>query len=209
MEGEGFEPSKAEPSDLQSDPFGRSGTPPRGIFLIVALEWWREKDSNLRRQSRQIYSLIPLAAREPLPKCEAHTNRSSLFVNPLKRFWQQKMTVRRFFDTSCSKFRLISKLCAAFLCSPVAGSGRKIQNLLRDRQKDRLTWRSFAELSLISGAMISAGTGRWTPVSGSGSVHPVRCETPAPRSDHGDRPGSGGHDSGDRPSHRGGRTGCR
>ncbi len=28
MEGEGFEPSKAEPSDLQSDPFNRSGTPP-------------------------------------------------------------------------------------------------------------------------------------------------------------------------------------
>ena len=35
VEGEGFEPSKAEPSDLQSDPFGRSGTPPRGIFPIV------------------------------------------------------------------------------------------------------------------------------------------------------------------------------
>lgn len=29
MEGEGFEPSKAEPSDLQSDPFDRSGTPPK------------------------------------------------------------------------------------------------------------------------------------------------------------------------------------
>jgi hypothetical protein len=29
--------------------------------------WWRGEDSNLRRQSRQIYSLIPLAAREPLP----------------------------------------------------------------------------------------------------------------------------------------------
>ena len=28
MEGVGFEPTKAEPSDLQSDPFGRSGTPP-------------------------------------------------------------------------------------------------------------------------------------------------------------------------------------
>ncbi len=28
--------------------------------------WWREKDSNLRRLSRQIYSLIPLTAREPL-----------------------------------------------------------------------------------------------------------------------------------------------
>ncbi len=26
--GEGFEPSKAEPSDLQSDPFDRSGIPP-------------------------------------------------------------------------------------------------------------------------------------------------------------------------------------
>ena len=40
VEGEGFEPSKAEPSDLQSDPFGRSGTPPNetsnceGIALI-------------------------------------------------------------------------------------------------------------------------------------------------------------------------------
>ena len=28
VEGEGFEPSKAEPTDLQSVPFGRSGTPP-------------------------------------------------------------------------------------------------------------------------------------------------------------------------------------
>ena len=38
LEGEGFEPSKAEPSDLQSDPFGRSGTPPKNnIVLRVAL----------------------------------------------------------------------------------------------------------------------------------------------------------------------------
>ena len=29
MEGGGFEPPKAEPTDLQSVPFGRSGTPPR------------------------------------------------------------------------------------------------------------------------------------------------------------------------------------
>ena len=28
VEGAGFEPAKALPSDLQSDPFGRSGTPP-------------------------------------------------------------------------------------------------------------------------------------------------------------------------------------
>ena len=39
---EGFEPSKAEPSDLQSDPFGRSGTSPlvprRGIEPLF-IEW--------------------------------------------------------------------------------------------------------------------------------------------------------------------------
>ena len=41
VEGEGFEPSKAEPTDLQSVPFDRSGTPP-AVFrpqkrAIVAL----------------------------------------------------------------------------------------------------------------------------------------------------------------------------
>jgi hypothetical protein len=30
VEGGGFEPPKAEPADLQSDPFGHSGTPPKG-----------------------------------------------------------------------------------------------------------------------------------------------------------------------------------
>ena len=34
VEGEGFEPSKAEPSDLQSDPFDRSGTPPTEPVII-------------------------------------------------------------------------------------------------------------------------------------------------------------------------------
>ena len=34
VEGEGFEPSKAEPSDLQSDPFDRSGTPPAEPVII-------------------------------------------------------------------------------------------------------------------------------------------------------------------------------
>ena len=32
--------------------------------LLTCAGWWREKDSNLRRQCRQIYSLIPLTARE-------------------------------------------------------------------------------------------------------------------------------------------------
>ena len=36
VEGGGFEPPKAEPADLQSDPFGRSGTPPiSGKLFIV------------------------------------------------------------------------------------------------------------------------------------------------------------------------------
>ncbi len=34
--GEGFEPSKAVPADLQSAPFGHSGTPPRGIAYYLA-----------------------------------------------------------------------------------------------------------------------------------------------------------------------------
>ena len=33
VEGDGFEPSKAVPADLQSDPFGHSGTPP-GYFIL-------------------------------------------------------------------------------------------------------------------------------------------------------------------------------
>ncbi len=35
VEGGGFEPPKAEPSDLQSDPFDRSGTPPERKQRIV------------------------------------------------------------------------------------------------------------------------------------------------------------------------------
>ena len=40
--GEGFEPSKSMTADLQSAPFGRSGTPPN--FLL--LEWCRHQESN-------------------------------------------------------------------------------------------------------------------------------------------------------------------
>ena len=39
VEGEGFEPSKAVPADLQSDPFGHSGTPPHK-------NWCRLSESN-------------------------------------------------------------------------------------------------------------------------------------------------------------------
>jgi hypothetical protein len=33
VERVGFEPTKAMPSDLQSDPFGRSGTPPNNLKI--------------------------------------------------------------------------------------------------------------------------------------------------------------------------------
>ncbi len=38
VEGGGFEPPKAEPSDLQSDPFGHSGTPPKKTEPHILLE---------------------------------------------------------------------------------------------------------------------------------------------------------------------------
>ncbi len=37
MGGAGFEPAKAMPSDLQSDPFDRSGNPPFKLRLGVGL----------------------------------------------------------------------------------------------------------------------------------------------------------------------------
>ena len=34
VEGGGFEPPKAEPADLQSAPFGHSGTPPNKVRIL-------------------------------------------------------------------------------------------------------------------------------------------------------------------------------
>ena len=46
-------------------------------------KWWWEKDSNLRRHSRQIYSLIPLTAREPHQNFCAKTRQSfQIFLSP-------------------------------------------------------------------------------------------------------------------------------
>ena len=49
--------------------YTRNNTETFGTQYLSTL-WWRGKDSNLRRLSRQIYSLIPLTAREPLQKYE-------------------------------------------------------------------------------------------------------------------------------------------
>ena len=39
VEGGGFEPPKAEPSDLQSDPFGHSGTPPLKAYTLFKVPY--------------------------------------------------------------------------------------------------------------------------------------------------------------------------
>ena len=52
-------PGQTHPEDAQKSPGLREG-------FIEHAWWWRGKDSNLRRQCRQIYSLIPLTARESL-----------------------------------------------------------------------------------------------------------------------------------------------
>ncbi|SEH89057.1 hypothetical protein BAZSYMA_ACONTIG36109_0 [Bathymodiolus azoricus thioautotrophic gill symbiont] len=41
VEGEGFEPSKAEPTDLQSVPFGHSGTPPQKAIRHYPISYYR------------------------------------------------------------------------------------------------------------------------------------------------------------------------
>jgi hypothetical protein len=47
------------------------------LLLRTHKKWWRGEDLNLRRLSRQIYSLIPLTAREPLLARAGHSALSS------------------------------------------------------------------------------------------------------------------------------------
>ena len=49
VEGGGFEPPKAEPSDLQSDPFDRSGTPPKKRRYSVAPRYACQLESQCPR----------------------------------------------------------------------------------------------------------------------------------------------------------------
>ncbi len=45
------------------------------------IRWWRGEDSNLRRLRRQIYSLLPLAAREPLHNFFHRSDGCTVFPN--------------------------------------------------------------------------------------------------------------------------------
>ena len=51
VEGGGFEPPKAEPSDLQSDPFDHSGTPPKmqARYCVAAAVRCQQQIMDLRR----------------------------------------------------------------------------------------------------------------------------------------------------------------
>ncbi len=61
VEGGGFEPPKAEPADLQSAPFGRSGTPPK-IERAIFLKSRPNVNLGLRSAATEIQSLhLPTA----------------------------------------------------------------------------------------------------------------------------------------------------
>lgn len=59
VEGEGFEPSKAEPTDLQSAPFGRSGTPPHAMNTCLRKNGadYRNRTDDLLITSQLLYLL--------------------------------------------------------------------------------------------------------------------------------------------------------
>ena len=76
VEGGGFEPPKAEPSDLQSDPFGHSGTPPNRINTTTLKTLkkngagGRNRTPDLRITSALLYQL-------------SYTSANPLFERPL------------------------------------------------------------------------------------------------------------------------------
>ena len=59
VEGDGFEPSKAEPADLQSAPFGHSGTPPNFFFILSKKNGadYRNRTGDLLITSQLLYLL--------------------------------------------------------------------------------------------------------------------------------------------------------
>ena len=82
VEGVGFEPTKAEPPDLQSGPFGRSGTPPqrkRGIVLEGANRVKRLTRISHRARARIRTASAALWRAVPDPPLRAHCVRPNPF----------------------------------------------------------------------------------------------------------------------------------
>ena len=77
MAGEGFEPSKAEPGDLQSPPIGRSGNPPGLSFDAACVDYPILRMANnrtsaatsleLKRHQKPIRLELPISSRSELP----------------------------------------------------------------------------------------------------------------------------------------------
>ena len=86
----GIEPtSSAWKAEVLPLNYTRTETKKFALRRRLPVTWWRGEDSNLRRLSRQIYSLIPLATREPLQKrgrilLHVHTpvNTASINIHP-------------------------------------------------------------------------------------------------------------------------------
>ncbi|VXD03536.1 conserved hypothetical protein [Enterobacterales bacterium 8AC] len=55
--GEGFEPSKSVTADLQSAPFGRSGTPPNFNYCDLNGAGYRNRTGDLLITSQLLYLL--------------------------------------------------------------------------------------------------------------------------------------------------------
>ncbi len=71
VEGGGFEPPKASPTDLQSVPFDHSGTPPR---VTASTSWSQRRDSNPRPTDYKSAAL-PTELRWPAGPGETRKNK--------------------------------------------------------------------------------------------------------------------------------------
>ena len=74
--GGGFEPPKAVPSDLQSDPFGHSGNPPRALFGPLC---WQRAITHAGRHS------------EPAVRIELTTPRLQGGSSTFELRWQENL----------------------------------------------------------------------------------------------------------------------
>jgi hypothetical protein len=78
---------------------------PKSPTYALSSGWWWGEDSNLRRLRRQIYSLFPLAAREP----------HLLVIDNLGREPAKRATI--IFPSSAGSNRTLEKLGLAFIVS--------------------------------------------------------------------------------------------
>jgi hypothetical protein len=69
VEGGGFEPPKAEPSDLQSDPFDHSGTPPKMQARYCVAEPVR-----CQQQIMDLRHYLPAEKHQALQGCRLASN---------------------------------------------------------------------------------------------------------------------------------------